>query len=265
MVLNDTVSLPANDDAGEQSRSFSRRVVIDCDAEYAKISVALHEPHGLLESTLRCLSVADVDLGRIEHRRGQGYHVMRWRRPQPGIYELRVSVVASGAATCSAAAFVRSQVRLKFEDVDHALKMGQPIDLPFAILDDGKPLAQVSVSAQSFAPSTSVDLLAREWKSGMHVPESHGLDHLPEAVSRALALRSHLRASTGQDPFKYLRRELHLIHPKLARAKESSFAVRMPTAKTIDGTYNIRIVARGRTLGGCPFVRVGLRSMLVAG
>jgi hypothetical protein len=263
MVLADTVALPADAAAAAQARSFTRRVVIDCDADYAEVSVAMHEASARVEASLQCVSVPDVDLGRIERRSTSSYQIMRWRRPQPGVYELTVRVIASGAATCSVAAFVQSPLRLKVRGMSKRIEMGQSIDMPFAILDHGKPLVQAAISAHAFAPTTSVRLLAREWKAGMRVPENPRRDVLPEAVARALAVRSHVRSTTGRDPFSYTRRELHLIHPKLARAPESHFAVRIPTAKGIDGTYNLRVVVRGRTATGCPFVRVGVHSVLV--
>lgn len=263
MVLADTVVLPAEAGVGQQTRSFTRRVVIDCDADYAEISVAMHEAQSRVEASLECLSIPDVNLERIERRSAPGYQVMRWKRPQPGIYELTVRVNASGQATCSVAAFVESLLRLKIEAIKGGIEMGQPIDLPFAILEHGKPTVEVAVSAHLFAPATSVRLLARNWKSGMRLPETTGRDALPGPVARALVVRSHLRRTTGRDPFSYVQKELHLIHPKLAGAPESHLAVRIRTAKSIDGTYNVRLMARGRTAKGCPFVRVGFRSVLV--
>jgi hypothetical protein len=263
MVLLDTVALPAEAADGARVRSFRRRVVIDCDVDYAEVTVAMHEPHAQIETSLQCLSVPDVDLRRIERRSSAGYQVMRWKRPQPGVYELTVRVIASGAATCSVAAFVQSPLRLKIKAIREGIEIGQLIDLPFDILDYGKPVAQAAISAHSFAPASSVRLLARNWEKGMRLPENTGRDVLPEAVARALAVRSHLLSTTGRDPFSYMRKELHLIHPKLARAPESHFAVRIPTAKDIDGTYNLHLVARGRTAKGCPFVRVGILSVLV--
>ena len=65
--------------------------------------------------------------------------------------------------------------------------MGQLIDLPFAILDHGKPMVQAVISAHSFAPATSVRLLARDWKNKMRLPENTGPDVLPEAVAAAVS------------------------------------------------------------------------------
>jgi hypothetical protein len=85
-----------------------------------------------------------------------------------------------------------------------------------------------------------------------------------DAAKIALGERGpHIRHTTGRDPFDYVRKDLHLVHPKLTRAPESQFAVRIPTATGIDGTYNLRLVAQGHTATGCPFVRVGIRSSLV--
>jgi hypothetical protein len=262
VVLADTIALPA-EAAGVQPRSFARRIIIDCDADYAEVSVAMHEPHAQVEASLRCLSVPDVDLGRIDLRSAPGCQVMRWKRPQPGVYELSVRVIASGSATCSVAAFVQSPLRLHMAVIRDRIEMGAPFDLPFTILDGGKPIVRTSVSAQSFAPATSIRLLAREWKPGMRLPESTGHDGLPEPVARALAVRANLRNTTGRDPFTYMCKDVHLIHPDLTRAREWPFVVRIPTAKTIEGSYNLRLVTRGRTAQGCPFVRLGFRSVLV--
>src|SRR5205085_1253046 len=167
-VLLDTVALAEEAMAAARARSFTRRVVIDCEADYAEVSVAMHEAHSRVEASLQCLSIPDMDMGRIERRSAPGYQVMRWKRPQPGVYELAVQVIASGPATCSVAAFVQSPLRLKVAAIKGRIEMGQPVDLPFAVLEHGKPVVQAAVSAHSFAPATSVRLLARDWKSGMH-------------------------------------------------------------------------------------------------
>jgi hypothetical protein len=263
MVLADTVALSSAEDGRSSKRSFARRVVIDCDADFAEVSVATHEPHARVEACLRCLSVPDADLSRMERRAAPGYQVLRWKRPQPGIYDLNVTVYVAGPCTCSVAAYVRSPLRLKLGYVAGRPKMGQSIYLPFSILDAGKPVADVSILAHSLAPTTSVRLLADEWKPGMSLPRTNRQDTLPELVARALAIRNRRRAETGCDPFSYVRRELHLVHPKLVGAGGESFALSAHTAKAIEGTYNLSLSAWGRTASGCPFVRVGRCSVLV--
>lgn len=262
MVLADTVALPAQKDGASDLRSFTRRVVVDCDADYAEITVASHELHARVETSLKCISLSDADLSRIKQRTAPGYQVMYWKRPQPGVYELTVRVIGSAAATCSVAAFVRSPLRLKVKPIKDYMAAGQPIALPFSIFDHGKPVTKVEISAHVLAPSTSVNTLARGWKTEMKLP-TDGKDKLPELVAKALAVRSHLQRTTGHDPFSYHRKELHLIHPKLARASDSHFAVHIPTAKNIDGTYNLRLEVRGRSANGCPFTRVGIHSLSV--
>ena len=69
---------------------------------------------------------------------------------------------------------------------------------------------------------------------------------------------------TGTDPVQYVRMSVHLVHPKLAGAPLGSLAVRIPTSKTVDGTYNVRISVQGRTPSGCAFVRVGFESIHVS-
>ena len=205
-----------------------------------------------------------MNLERLERRAAPGYLVMRWKRPQPGISELKVKVIAAGAATCSVAAFVRSPLRLKVYSTSKQIAMGEPIDFPITILDHEKTLTKAAILAQSFSPATSVRKLARDWKKGMQIPENSKGDNYPEEVARALAVRWHLLRTSRHDPFNYLPKKLHLIHPKLVKAaSESPFAVRIPTVNDIDGTYNLRLVVQGRTKKGCPFVRVGFHSVLV--
>ena len=119
------------------------------------------------------------------------------------------------------------------------------------------------MSSEALCPTTSIQLLAKRWNKEMRLPSQAG-DRSGEQIARARAVREHLRLMTGTDPVQYVRKSVHLVHPKLAGAPLGSLAVRIPTSKTVDGTYNVRISVQGRTPSGCAFVRVGFESIHVS-
>jgi hypothetical protein len=211
---------------------------------------------------LRCLSVPSADLHRLERKTGIGYVVMRLKRPQPGIYELTVSPSSVRPVTCSVAAYVKSPLRLHLTTIRDPILLGRPIDLHLSVLDNGKPLQSLSISAEARTPATSIQMLAKQWKKDMGL-RSDAADRIGETLARAVAVRDHVRISTGQDPAKYFVQRVHLVHPMLARAPKTSMAVRTPTSRAVDGTYNVRVAVQGRTLSGCPFVRIASRSVRV--
>jgi hypothetical protein len=260
IVLNDTISFPAGD-AAYWARPLARSVVIDCDVDYADFSIAAHHDNVRLQADLRCLSVPSADVNRLERKTGPGYIVMRLKRPQPGIYELNVTAFSSGPVTCSVAAYVKSPLRLRLGKATGRLTPGHPIDLDFSVLEHGRPIHALSVSAEVFSPAASIQSLARQWKKAMRLPERQTADPVSEELARALAVREHLRVTTGRDPFEYIRKSAHLVHPQLVHAPSGSIAIRAPTSQTFAGSYNVRFVVQGRTRSGCDFVRVGFRSV----
>jgi hypothetical protein len=261
MVLDDQLSFGAGD-SSSPPRHASRTIVIDCDVDYADFSVAAHQADVQIETTLRCLSVPSADLHRLERKTGIGYVVMRLKRPQPGIYELTVSPSSVRPVTCSVAAYVKSPLRLHLTTIRDPILPGRPIDLHLSVLDNGKPLQSLSISAEVRTPATSIQMLAKQWKKDMGL-RSDAADRIGETLARAVAVRDHVRISTGQDPAKYFVQRVHLVHPMLARAPKTSMAVRTPTSRAVDGTYNVRVAVQGRTLSGCPFVRIASRSVRV--
>jgi hypothetical protein len=261
MVLDDQLSFGAGD-SSSPPRHASRTIVIDCDVDYADFSVAAHQADVQIETTLRCLSVPSADLHRLERKTGIGYVVMRLKRPQPGIYELTVSPSSVRPVTCSVAAYVKSPLRLHLTTIRDPILLGRPIDLHLSVLDNGKPLQSLSISAEARTPATSIQMLAKQWKKDMGL-RSDAADRIGETLARAVAVRDHVRISTGQDPAKYFVQRVHLVHPMLARAPKTSMAVRTPTSRAVDGTYNVRVAVQGRTLSGCPFVRIASRSVRV--
>jgi hypothetical protein len=261
MVLDDQLSFGAGD-SSSPPRHASRTIVIDCDVDYADFSVAAHQADVQIETTLRCLSVPSADLHRLERKTGIGYVVMRLKRPQPGIYELTVSPSSVRPVTCSVAAYVKSPLRLHLTTIRDPILPGRPIDLHLSVLDNGKPLQSLSISAEARTPATSIQMLAKQWKKDVGL-RSDAADRIGETLARAVAVRDHVRISTGQDPAKYFVQRVHLVHPMLARAPKTSMAVRTPTSRAVDGTYNVRVAVQGRTLSGCPFVRIASRSVRV--
>ena len=142
--------------------------------------------------------------------------------------------------------------------------LGQPIDLPFSILDGSRPVKRFSVSAAVASPTTSVKHLVRQWNEQMELPSARNTDAFSKEAARAQAVRGYLRHTSGQDPFLYQSQSIHLVHPKIAQAANTSAVLRAPTSRTVDGTYNLRFHVQGLTDSGCPFTRVGFRSFLVA-
>jgi hypothetical protein len=260
MVIEETVPGSGTDDG---SSGFRREIVVDEDADFLDVSIAARESGVRLEAALRSISSPYADLSRIARKSGPGYLVLHLKRPQAGIYELRVTVQSRVAASCSVAAYVRSPLRLRLGRFDKRLAAGRPIELSVAVLERGKAVPGLSLSATAASPLTSVRLLARQWKETIGLRQLEGADRLPREVEQAQAVREHLHRTTGLDPFRYRMSRIHLVHPGQTDHKDAATVIRAPTAKRIGGTYTIRVDVKGRTSRGGPFERVGFRSFLV--
>jgi len=262
LAASDTIDF-ASPEPRREVRSVTRQIVVDCDADWADFSVAAQHPAVRLDAALQCLTLPEADLARIERRMGPGYVVLRIKRPQPGIYRLDIVAASAAPVKCSMAAWVRSPLRLILSKPRRNVAPGKPINLGFSVLDGRDPVEKDSVAAQAHCPLTSLELLAKQWTKDMHLPRKEIADPQSDDLMRALAVRDHLRQTTGRDPFAYIRQDVHLVHPKLGDFPASSMAVRLPTANSIEGTYNLRISVQGRTRAGCPFTRVAFRSVPV--
>ena len=251
MVMSDSVTLPYGNEPSHE-RVFTRVATVECDADYAEFSVAAQTDGFRLAVELECLSVPFADLRRVERKQGPGYQVLRIRRPQPGLYRLTVKAFGGGPLTCSVAAFVKSPVRFRWAG---------PRALEFHVSEGERAIENVSFAAQALVPATSIRLLAARWKKEMGMPERGSADPLNESVALGEQVRAYLLRTQGSDPLQYVRRKLHLVCPR----QGGELGVNLPLAKSIDGTYNVRLSARGRTASGCPFTRVALRSRFVAG
>jgi hypothetical protein len=133
------------------------------------------------------------------------------------------------------------------------LAVGNPIDLHFSVLEHGRPVRALSVSAEDFCPATPIQLLYKQWKKEMRLPSSQTTDRSRKELVRAQAVRAHLRLTTEQDPVQYVSKSVYLVHPKLAHAPSGSMAIRTPTSKTIDGTSHPNAIVRLRINIVLPF------------
>jgi hypothetical protein len=260
MVMEETMTGSLTDDGFSE---FRREILVDEDADFLDVSIAARESSVALEASLRSISSPYADLSRIAGKRGSGYLLLHLRRPPAGIYELRVMVKSRVAVPCSIAAYVRSPLRLHLGSLDKRLAAGRPIDLSVAVLERGNTLPRLSLCATAVSPLTSVRLLATQWKDNMGLSHLEGADRLPPEVERAQAVGEHILRATGQDPFSYGMGRIHLVHPGQTDHNDAATVIRAPTAKTIDGTYTIRVDVTGRTSRGTPFARVGYRSVVV--
>jgi hypothetical protein len=260
MVLEETITGSITD-AGFSG--FRREILVDEDADFLDVSIAARESGVALEASLRSISSPYADLSRIACKRGSGYLLLHLKRPPAGIYELRVTVKSNVAVPCSIAAYVRSPLRLHLGSFDKRLAAGRPIDLSVDVFERGNAVPGLSVSATAASPSTSVQLLAEQWSDNLGLSHVEKVDRLPREVEQAQAAGEHLFRATRRDPFSYGTGRIHLVHPRQTDNRGAATVIRAPTAKTIDGTYTMRVDVTGRTSRGNPFARVGYRAVLV--
>jgi hypothetical protein len=260
MVMEETIR---GSGTGDSSSGFRREILVDEDADFLDVSIASPDNGVALEATLRSISSPYADLSHIARKGGSGYLLLHLKRPPAGIYELRMTVKSRVAVPCSIAAYVRSPLRLHLGSFDKRLAAGRPIDLSVAVLERGKALPGLSLSATAASPLTSVRLLTRQWDDSIALSQLEETDRLPRKVEQAQAVGEHLFRATGQDPFSYRTGRIHLVHPGQTDHKDATTVIRAPTTKTIDGTYTIRVDVTGRTSRGTPFARVGYRSVFV--
>jgi hypothetical protein len=262
LVLNETIALPRGD-AYYRTQWSIRSIVIDCNTDYADFSIAAHQGNVGLIAELRCLSVPSSDLSRLQRKTGDGYIVMRLKRPQPGFYELAIAASSSAPVTCSIAAYVKSPLRLNLVKTKDVIALGQCIDLNLSVIEAESPVKKLSVSAEMLFPTTSVKHLARQWKKEMGEVSAITADSSGIEVAQAQTVRKYLQLKIGRDPFYYVSKPIHLVHPKIAGSSPESIVLRASTSQMIAGTYNLRFVVQGQTNSDCSFRRVGFCSFLV--
>jgi hypothetical protein len=262
LMLEETVDPPPAAHASNRW-SFSRLVVIDDDAAHAEFSVATLQRGVEFDVALRAICPTVADLGRTQRRAGVGYQVLRLRRPQPGTYELTVTM-HSGSARCSVAAYVTSPLRLRLGLPLVSARLGAPIDLGVTVTEGREHIGGWSVSARALVPTSSLRLLNEAVEDAPSPVFQDRGDRVPEGVTRALAIRDVRRRKTGNDPLRHDWKPVHAVHPAVSTLPppgKSSVVLRVPTSSTIDGSYNVRVEVHGHRGTGHPFVRVGLRSV----
>ena len=158
MLIEETV---LSDETDDGSSDFCRQLLVEEDADFLDVSVAVRQKHIMIEATLKSISSPSAYLSRVARKRGPGYLLLHLKRPPAGIYELRVSVQSPMAVPCCIAAFVRSSVRLHVGRLEGSVAGGPPIDLSVAVLERGKVLPQLVVSGTALSPPT--------WVAGEHV------------------------------------------------------------------------------------------------
>src|SRR5262245_23092568 len=260
MVMEETIP---GSGTGDGTSGFRREILVDEDADFLDVSIATRENGVAVEAALRSISSPYADLSRLARKDGSGYLLLHLKRPPAGIYELRVMVNSRADVPCSIAAYVRSPRRLHLGSFDKPLAAGRPIDLSVEVLERGKALSRLSLSATAASPLTSVRLLSRQWDDKIGLSQLEKTDRLPREVEQAQAVGEHLLRATGQDPFSYRTGRIHLVHPGQTDHKDAAAVIRAPTTENIDGTYTIRVDATGRTSQGTPFARVGYRTVFV--
>lgn len=254
IVMSEWVGSPGS---AAKENVVRRRFVIDCDADFAEISVmSTSQRH--LDCSLRCLSLADCDLSRVQTVKSGAHRALHWRRPQPGTYELSMR----GSGIGGVAVFVRSPVRAKLilpdaQRVKNVAKWGVSIE------SWGKPLHDLSLRMQAWVPGKSPKPTTS--KVSAEFSRLFANDPLPELVMAAVAQAQTLRKRSGRDPATPVP-----VIPQIRRADKvwgnrASFAACVPIAPTVTGSVNIRIEIDGRTPSGCAFSRTIIGSRCVSG
>lgn len=248
MAMSDMVDHGGGDSASAETK---RRFVIDCDADYAEISISGGQKD--FEHWLRCLSLADCDLSRVQTTKSGSHRVLRWRRPQPGVYELAIR----GAGRFALAVFVRSPVRARLIP-PRAQRLKSSMEWQVAVESAGKAIHDLSLKMQALAPQNLP--ITKLSTDRAQLPASFATDALPEGVARQILEAEAIRKRSGIDPLKPVPAIAQIVRAAAGAAKKASFGVRVPVPRSAAGSVNIRIEISGRTANGCAFTRTVIGS-----
>lgn len=292
LALNETVTLSDNE---ATEAAVSRQAVIDEGAVYAIFGVSWDNPLLDLRVTLRPPQGPVMDLTRVRQINGRAYKVLRLRRPQAGVWSVDIQRPSSGGKlSCTLAAFLRSDLRLRLAPAAKAFVVGKPASILVQVQDRGKIVRQFRGTSFVARPAASLSTLIRDAKKLPPVPEDmlKAKDALPEAVLQALIIRDRLQQETKQDPLRHIQTSgaiqlssmtdlkgighttstlsaLGLLSPEFdspgsVEAALTAAVVVTHSVTPIPGTYNVKVRVEGRSeVSGRPFVRVGLRSIRV--
>ncbi len=292
LALNETLTLP--DTEGTEA-TLSRQVVIDEGAAYATFGISWSNLSINLRVTLRPPQGPVMDLSRVRKFNGRAYKVLRLRRPQAGVWSVDIQrQPGGGKLSCTLAAFLRSDLRLRLAPAAKAFVSGKPANVLVQVRDRGKAVTQFRGTTVVARPAASLSMLTRNVKKLPPVPKGmlEARDALPEPVLQALIIRDRLVKQTKQDPLRYIQTTgaiqqssmadlmgightnatlsaLGLLtaepaSPGLVEGLQSAAAVITHSVTPTPGTYNIKVRVEGRSeVSGRPFVRLGLRSIRV--
>lgn len=292
LALNETVTF-----SGREADEVTLQIVVDEGVAYALISISWNNPDANIHITLSAPHGPIADLSRVRRSDGRAYKLLRIRRPQAGVWSISLKpAVGSGMFSCTAAAFLRSNVRLRLIPTARAFATGKPINLLVQVLDRQIPLARFIGRTVMSSPSNSLGGLVAEWKKrnarlpAIPKPISNAQDAMPTTVLQALIVRNLLREQTKLDPLRYVLRagklnalsghDLDKLGLRLSDLYDMGFVMSSLDAgddlshsgkgalasfgvSSVRGTHNVKVKVEGHTETGKAFARVGLRSIVV--
>jgi hypothetical protein len=266
--LYDLVRADATDDDVAFTDTFatpgdaaaSRSVVIEDGVLHASFSVASLRAGVQVTASLVAPAGTGQDLSRVRSVQGDGYCILRVRRPQAGTWTLRVRT--SEAASVAATASVRAPLRLRLQ-VPHLVALHEPLAIGVGVHLAEEPLVRLRAVTQVVAPLIAPDRLLRDWKGGpLPVPKPllSSPDALPHEAVQALLIREQRLTDGEKDPLRSvsLRPTRHALHER----SRLSHLTALAAARTA-GSYNIRVRVEGQTPSGAPFGRQAIRSVRV--
>lgn len=268
LALNETLP-PASIESTDAA--ITRPIVVDEGATFARVVVSWDDPVVDLRVTLRPPEGPILDLGRVRRTDGRGYRALHLRRPQGGVWSLRVQRVRGAAPiSCTVAAFLRSELRLRLVPDAKAFIVGRPIGVLVHVADREGVVERLRGDSLVAAPAGSLGTLVRDWHRPLpSIPaaELTARDALPKPVLQALRIRERVRQETKRDPLRHVQvaGQFRSPAPIEPDADPRPGAVVTHTTTAVPGTYNLKVRVQGHAPGGgSAFVRVGLRSLRVS-
>jgi hypothetical protein len=194
---------------------------------------------------------------------GSSYVLFELQDPAPGSWHMEVSTAQATHTRYTAAAFVRSPLRLSLGVRPRAIFAGAPIQLTATMLDGRTALTGFRAAARVIAPTTGVPNLLQKHKAQLarvrpiRVP---GGDRVPRDIAKLVALRERLLREKRPDLFATTTAVVPLR--PAARGTDTGLSGRfLGTAEP--GSYNLVVTASGTSSADARFVRKELVSVLV--
>ncbi len=258
VVLNETFSFT--------DVQTTRLVSVDEGADQMIITLATSRP--LTGLTIRlCPPDNSVTAPkRVRDVSGLGYHVLRVRRPDAGIWRIEIQCGAkSESVTCTVCALLRSDLRLLMPAAD------KPLSEPSAavqVIDGTQPVCTFRVDLVVSRPAGSLNTLLNQFQNNLPPIPAYlqkSPDTMPDRILQALLLRQRLLRESGMDPLQWLRAP-GLIGPIKGAHPITLCAPLQPLGTLpLDGSYSFHVRVQGYSeLTKRSFVRLGLRCAVVA-